>query len=225
MHLRLFAHYILYKITFSPQTLLAIDFNIDFPPFSNIFFSLEFKRERNSVARLVKETHSIYLNNMIGPSLNENRKKFWSYIHNCKSEDNGIPPLRSGHKLYSTDKDMAKTLNSYFYTVFSKEKLPALFKENAQYNSISYLKISVQMVLKQLNPNKACGPDESPTRVRTGIARTIAPWLCFIFQRSYNTGSIPSDWYNALVTAVHKKDARSNPANYRPISLTCTCRL
>ena len=159
------------------------------------------------------------------PSLNENRKKFWSYIHNCKSEDNGIPPLRSGHKLYSTDKDMAKTLNSYFYTVFSKEKLPALFKENAQYNSISNLKISVQMVLKQLNPNKACGPDESPTRVRTGIARTIAPWLCFIFQRSYNTGSIPSDWYNALVTAVHKKDARSNPANYRPISLTCTCRL
>ena len=161
IHLRLFAHYILYKITFSPQTLLAIDFNIDFPPFSNIFFSLEFKRERNSVARLVKETHSIYLNNMIGPSLNENRKKFRSYIHNCKSEDNGIPPLRSGHKLYSTDKDMAKTLNSYFYTVFSKEKLPALFKENAQYNSISDLKISVQMVLKQLNPNKACGPDDS----------------------------------------------------------------
>ena len=27
MHLRLFAHYILYKIPFSPQTLLAIDFH------------------------------------------------------------------------------------------------------------------------------------------------------------------------------------------------------
>ena len=101
---------------------------------------------------------------MIGPSLDENRKKFWSYIHNCKSEDNGIPPLRFGHKLYSTDKDMAKTLNSYFYNVFSKEKLPALFKENSQYNSISDPKISVQMLLKQLNPNKACGPDELPYR-------------------------------------------------------------
>ena len=31
----------------------------------------------------------------------------------------------------------------------------------------------------------------------------------------------PSDWSKALLTTVHKKDARSNPANYRPISLTC----
>ena len=46
---------------------------------------------------------------------------------------------------------------------------------------------------------------------------------CFIFQQSYDTGTIPSDWSKGLVTAIHKKDARSNPANYRPISLTCVC--
>ena len=31
----------------------------------------------------------------------------------------------------------------------------------------------------------------------------------------------PSDWSKALLTTVHKKDARSNPSNYRPISLAC----
>ena len=80
---------------------------------------VEFKRERNLVSRLVKESHSNYLNNVIGPSLDENPKKFWSYIRTCKSEDNGIPPLRSGNKLCSTDKDKTEALNSYFHTVFT----------------------------------------------------------------------------------------------------------
>ena len=31
----------------------------------------------------------------------------------------------------------------------------------------------------------------------------------------------PSGWSKALFTTTHKKDVRSNPSNYRPISLTC----
>jgi hypothetical protein len=35
---------------------------------------------------------------------------------------------------------------------------------------------------------------------------------------------MPRDWSKALVTAIFKKDNKSNPANYRPISLTiCIC--
>ena len=31
----------------------------------------------------------------------------------------------------------------------------------------------------------------------------------------------PSGWSKAFFTTKHKKDVRSNPSNYRPISLTC----
>ena len=31
----------------------------------------------------------------------------------------------------------------------------------------------------------------------------------------------PNDWLQALVTPIHKKSLQSDPANYRPISLTC----
>ena len=45
--------------------------------------------------------------------------------------------------------------------------------------------------------------------------------LRFIFQQSLNSGCVPFDWKFALVNPVHKKGPRSDPANYRPISLTC----
>ena len=48
-------------------------------------------------------------------------------------------------------------------------------------------------------------------------------WLAFIFQQSYNYSVVPSDLSKALVTAVFKKDNKSDPSNYRPILLSCIC--
>ena len=74
-----------------------------------------------------------------------------------------------------------------------------------------------------MNPKKACGPDEIPARVLKEVSQTVSCWLSFIFQQSYDCNTVPSDWSNALVTATFKKGNKSDPANYRPISLTCIC--
>ena len=37
--------------------------------------------------------------------------------------------------------------------------------------------------------------------------------------RSIDEGSIPSEWKHALVTPIHKSGQKSDPANYRPISV------
>jgi hypothetical protein len=42
-----------------------------------------------------------------------------------------------------------------------------------------------------------------------------------LFQSSVNTGTVPTDWREPIVTPVFKKGAKSKPENYRPISLTC----
>jgi hypothetical protein len=47
--------------------------------------------------------------------------------------------------------------------------------------------------------------------------KEIAPVLAFIFQQSYDTSQVPSDWQLANVTAVFKKGDKTNPANYRPV--------
>ena len=48
-----------------------------------------------------------------------------------------------------------------------------------------------------------------------------SPNITHIFQQSYNTSKLPDDWLQPLITPIHKKSLKSDPANYRPISLTC----
>ena len=77
--------------------------------------------------------------------------------------------------------------------------------------------------LTKLNPYKACGPDILPARVLKEILQSASAWLAFIFQQSFDLGVVPSDWLKALVTAVFKRENKSDPSNYRPISLTSIC--
>ena len=44
--------------------------------------------------------------------------------------------------------------------------------------------------------------------------------LSIIFNKSFNSGSLPQDWKCAHVTPIHKKGARNLVSNYRPVSLT-----
>ena len=156
---------------------------------------MAFKKQPNLVSRILKESRSDYLNNVIEASLQESPPNFWLYVRSCKSEDIGIPPLRYGNNLCTSDKSKAEALNSYFYSVFTQEKLPIPTKPTSPYNLISDIDISAHGVHKQLlqlNRRKACGPDEIPARVLEELAPSIAPWLSSIFQQSYDTGAVPS---------------------------------
>ena len=82
--------------------------------------------------------------------------------------------------------------------------------------------ISVQDVLdvlKHLNVNKACGPDLiSPRFLRKG-AEILAQPYAILFNRSLTQGYFPPSWKDANLTPIHKKEEKSLPGNYRPISL------
>ena len=49
----------------------------------------------------------------------------------------------------------------------------------------------------------------------------MSPILQIIFSKSLSTGTVPELWKMANVAPIYKKGSKSDPANYRPISLTC----
>ena len=82
--------------------------------------------------------------------------------------------------------------------------------------------IGVQKLLKGLNPNKATGPDEVPSRILQVGALELAPALVKLYQYSIDTGEVPQDWRDVNVVPIFKKKRRDRhrPSNYRPVSLT-----
>ena len=83
-----------------------------------------------------------------------------------------------------------------------------------------------EKVLQNLKSHKASGPDRIPNKVLNELANELASPLTALFSQSITSGDIPKDWTNALVTPVFKKGNTHNPANYRPVSLTCVvCKL
>ena len=89
--------------------------------------------------------------------------------------------------------------------------------------SLSIDAYGVLSQLRQLNPNKAHGPDELSPQLLKLVAEELAPMLTIIFQQSYDLSSTPKDWNSAIVMPIYKKSLKSDPSNHRPISLTCIC--
>ena len=128
-------------------------------------------------------------------------------------------------------KDKAEILNKQFSSVFttdSPDDFPDLktWQKESSYPAIPDIKVSVEGVHKLLmeqNPHKAMGPDGLHPQILKRLTSEIAPILQIIFQKSLDTGKVPTDWKQANVCPIYKKGERYNPVNYRPVSLTCIC--
>ena len=74
--------------------------------------------------------------------------------------------------------------------------------------------------LQNLSINKSPGPDDINSRILVELGKFVAPSLSVLFQNSYDTANIPSDWENTKITPIYKKDDKRDPENYCPVSLT-----
>ena len=61
--------------------------------------------------------------------------------------------------------------------------------------------------------------DEMPPWFLGDYTVQIGPILAVIYQTSVDTGRVASKWKQASVCSVYNKGGKSDPANYRPISL------
>ena len=150
-------------------------------------------------------------------------KKFWSHLKS-DSKSLRIPEsINYNGTIRNDPKGQAELFNTYFYDQFtqkSKYNIAIDLKENDNFE-ININRKLVHEYLSDLNPNKAPGPDGIHARILKVCASNLDHPLSLLFNMSYESGSIPSDWKNANVVPVFKKGSKGNAEYYRHISLTC----
>ena len=66
---------------------------------------------------------------------------------------------------------------------------------------------------------KSTGIPGLPAWLQKDGSDAISEPLTLLMNRSLREGYVPDEWKHALVTPVHKAGSKSDPSNYRPISV------
>jgi len=161
----------------------------------------------------------------IANSVKENPKAFFSYV-NCmtKTREKISDLVMKDQSLTSNDSEKAEILNDFFSSVFTVEDTEYMpdFKQKTEM-SIEDVDFNIDDIIKRLgklNISKAMGPDGIHPRLLKECNEVLAFPLKLLFEKCMKTGTIPKRWKIAEVKPLFKKGDKSNPGNYRPVSLT-----
>ena len=119
--------------------------------------------------------------------------------------------------------EMAAQFVSSFVSVFANQvpTAPAAHQtSNDHLHDILITPSDVLREIKSLNINSSMGMDGIHPRLLSRCASTLSMPLSIICNASLRAGVLPLEWLSSQVTPIFKKGARTDPLNYRPVSIT-----
>ena len=131
----------------------------------------------------------------LASSIKKDPKTFYSYANNKKTAKPKIGPIKEDDKLLTEDKDIARALNNFFTSVFTKENLINLPDvPKACENDMSDFCITKDMItleLDKLKVNKAPGGDGMHPAVLKECSVELVEPLTILFNKSLNEKVAP----------------------------------
>ena len=159
-------------------------------------------------------------------------KNTWKGINRLignESEFNKITQLDTGYSVSTDPIEISNILNTHFSKIG-----PSLASEiqNTSNNFTDYItpteqffqlaEVSCQEVfnlIQKIPSNKASGLDNISARLLKEASSIVTRSLTFIITLSITTGIFPNAWKRARVSPMFKEDLKTDPYNYRPISV------
>ena len=118
---------------------------------------------------------------------------------------------------------MAEILSKQYQSVFTTpKKEPYKFKEVICkiIHDITLTPEQFEQAIVAMKSSSAADPDGIPAYLFKMYAKVLAQPICKIWRRCLDSGKMPEGRIRAIITPIHKGDDKSDPANYRPVSLT-----
>ena len=196
--------------------------------------------DKEEYQRLERETKGMIrrrkkgLEKSIAREAKKNPKAYYAYVNSGKKMRNKVGPLKvdeNGETKVVTDpKKQAGILNSFYSSMFTKSTGEIQQKERAvnvpEVTDVCLEEVRIKETILKLKESSAPGPDAIPNKLLIETVDEITRPLSILFMKSLRERHIPDDWRCANVTPIFKKGAKSDPGNYRPVSLTsAVCKL
>ena len=146
-------------------------------------------------------------------------KQYWNFLNSLKHRSNSNSPSLNEFYEYFRDLNSADLenadLSDFDYLHSSDENLN---------KEITYEEVS--RCIDRLNNGKASGID----RILNEHIKTTKYTFITIYVKLFNlvldSGCFPEQWSTGMISPIYKKEDRSNPQNYRPITiLSCLGKL
>ena len=192
-----------------------------YPTDHNKYIYTLLRNKVNREVRIAKRNRELD----IASKSKNNPKALYQYLSSkTKPKEPVARLLDKDGKYTESDNEKASVLNDFFSSVFVSEDDSSFPSFTAQYSKpLDNIKITINDMhnkLKSLNVNKSPGPDGIHPKILYEASEQLAYPLTFVFNKSIELGRIPIKWKTAEVKPIFKKGVKSNPGNYRPVSLT-----
>ena len=194
----------------------------------------QFSKFRNVVADKIKEAKVEFYKNKF-ETVKSNTNEKWRFINTIlnrdKKTDESPSYLEVNGSKISSEKDMADCFNNFFTGIGSglASKLPesktnplSFLEYSCDGPCFDFLEVSNEItaeVIKSSNIKKATGYDGISMRLIKDNMLTLSPVITHMINLVVRTSRFPDSQKIARVRPLHKKGEKSNPNNYRPISI------
>lgn len=204
----------------------------------NDILEKSFKQMRDKIAKLIQSTKNSYFYKLFTNNI-KNPKKMWALINNLannKINQNGAPTkLYSNSNLVTDTKEICEVFNNFFSNIGSilADKIPKKYHDSSKLSEFelnsktSHTLLTLHpcnaeeiiKIIKDLDVNSSCGIDKISTKVIKCLQNLIADVLAKCFNKLMIDGEFPDSLKIAKVTPIFKSGTKTDPGNYRPISV------